>query len=458
MSISLGFNAKLFKYLQLKVSFFALILIATTTLVSYVITVRVTNQYVMSEVIKRAEALSRSIAASAGYGFLSKDVLGLDNMVFRIKDSNRDVEYIAIAGTNQKIIVHSDISMRGKVLAQSAGQLFRKSDDGTVVNQVQGTSGALFEISSPIIFMNKHLGSVIIGINRSVLLGAQQASMRKLPMAFVIALIIGMAGSMILSSLITRPIKELSSGVEEFKGGKRSRPLKIYSEDELGRLTRSFNEMTALIAEQQGKLSEYSQELEASYVSTVKVLAAAIDARDPYTHGHSTRVSLLSLQIAKKLGFTEEELEELEIACLFHDVGKIKTPDTILRKAGPLDPSEIMEMMKHTVYGADILSKAPSLHKYILPVRHHHERFDGTGYPDSLYGDSIPIFASIISIADAFDAMTSDRPYRSALPEVTALNELASSSGRQFKPELVRVFLEVVQNRDLPALYHKGEG
>jgi putative nucleotidyltransferase with HDIG domain len=449
---------KLFKYIQLKVSFFALILIATITLVSYVITVQVINQYVMSEVIKRAEALSRSIAASAGYSFLSKDVLGLDNMVFRIRDSNQDVEYIAIAGTDHRIVVHSDISMRGKVLAQSAGQLFRKSEDGTVVNQVQGASGVLFEISSPIVFMNKHLGFVIIGINRSVLLDAHQASMRKLPMAFVITLIIGMAGSVILSFVITRPIKELSAGVEEFKRGKRSRPLRVYSEDELGRLTRSFNEMTALITAQQGKLSEYAQELEASYISTVKVLAAAIDARDPYTHGHSTRVSLLSLHIARKLGFTEEELGELEIACLFHDVGKIRTPDTILRKDGPLDPSEHREMMKHPVFGADILSKAPSLHKYILPVRHHHEWFDGTGYPDGLIGGDIPIFASIISIADAFDAMTSNRPYRNALPAVTALNELAGCSGRQFNPDLVKVFLEVAEDKNLSALCHYGEG
>jgi len=130
MSVSLGFGAKLFKYIQLKVSFFALILIATITVVSYVIAVQVINRYVMSEVIKRAEALSRSIAASAGYSFLSKDVLGLDNMVFRIKDSNQDVEYIAIAGTDHRIVVHSDISMSGKVLAESAGQLSERVRTG----------------------------------------------------------------------------------------------------------------------------------------------------------------------------------------------------------------------------------------------------------------------------------------------------------------------------------------
>ena len=447
----------LFRYIQLKVSFFTLSLIAATTVFSYVITAQVVNRHVMGEVIKRAEALTRSIAASAGYSFLSKDMLGLDNTVFRIKSSNPDIDYIAITDKDNRIIVHSDITMSGKELAPSVGEIYSTGDDGATVRRVSIGSGALFEISSPIVFMNKHLGSIIMGVNNSALVAAQLASREKMLSVFVITLIVGMAGSILLSSLITRPIKELSSGVEEFKGGQRRRPLRVYSEDELGRLTSNFNEMTALIVEQQQKLGEYARELEASYVSTVKVLAAAIDARDPYTHGHSTRVSHLSLHIARKLGFTEQELAELEIACLFHDVGKIKTPDSILRKNGPLDQGEHLEMMKHTVYGANILSKAPSLRRYILPVKHHHERFDGTGYPDGLRGEGIPLFASIISITDAFDAMTSNRPYRAALPASAALDELSKSSGRQFNPELVRVFLEVAENQDLPALHREGQ-
>lgn len=437
------------KNIKFKVSIFALILILITTFISYIIIAQIINQHIQNEVIKRAEALSRSVASSAGYSFLSKDVLGLDNIVFKIKDSNPDVEYIAIAGPDKKTVVHSDMSKNGEILKSSDGQLFKKSPDGTVVSQAHSASGQIFEITSPIVFMNKELGSVIIGINKSVLLDAQDTARKKIMVVFVITLFLGIVGSVILSSFITRPIKELSSGVEEMKEGKRSRPLRIYSEDELGRLTASFNEMTALITEQRFKLGQYASDLEESYISTVKVLAAAIDARDPYTHGHSTRVSLLSLQLAREIGLSKEELEDLEIACLFHDVGEIRTPDSILRKNGSLDLHERNEMMRHTEYGADILNKAPSLRKYIPPVRHHHEWYNGAGYPDGLRGDDIPLFAAIISISDAFDAMTSNRPYRNALSETEALRELNNSSGNQFNPELMKHFIKTMEEPNM---------
>ncbi len=122
--------------------------------------------------------------------------------------------------------------------------------------------------------------------------------------------------------------------------------------------------------------------------------------------------------IGKAIGLSKEELDDLEVACLFHDVGKIKTPDSILLKPGKLTQSEYDEMIRHVEYGASILSKAPSLHKYIPAVRHHHERQDGKGYPDGLNSDSIPLFASIIAIADTYDAMTSTRPYRSAFSKI----------------------------------------
>jgi putative nucleotidyltransferase with HDIG domain len=177
------------------------------------------------------------------------------------------------------------------------------------------------------------------------------------------------------------------------------------------------------------------------------VLAAAIDARDPYTHGHSTRVSMLSLQLGKEVGLKSSELEDLEVACLFHDIGKIKTPDSILRKRDKLNAAEYGEMMRHTEYGADILRKAPSLQKYIPPVRHHHEWFDGRGYPDGLKGDSIPLFAAIIAISDTYDAMTSNRPYRNALSELETLEELMSCAGTQFNPDLVKVFTAIMDKQ-----------
>jgi HD-GYP domain-containing protein (c-di-GMP phosphodiesterase class II) len=156
-------------------------------------------------------------------------------------------------------------------------------------------------------------------------------------------------------------------------------------------------------------------------------------------------VAQLSLLIGKKIGLSHDDLTDLEVACLFHDVGKIKTPDSILLKPGKLSPAEYKEMMHHVEYGASILSWAPSLTKYIPSTRHHHEWHNGKGYPDGLAGDDIPLFAAIIAIGDTFDAMTSDRPYRKALSEEDALKEINRMSGIQFRPDLAAVFIELME-------------
>jgi putative nucleotidyltransferase with HDIG domain len=180
------------------------------------------------------------------------------------------------------------------------------------------------------------------------------------------------------------------------------------------------------------------------------VLAAAIDARDSYTLGHSTRVSELAMELAKELGLKAQQIEEIEIACLFHDVGKIRIPDSILHKRGRLTHAQFKEMRKHPGYGAEILSKAPSLYKFLPAVRHHHEWHNGTGYPDGLSGEMIPLQAAIISLADAYDAITSDRPYRKAMTQKQALEEIKKASGKQFNPELIGAFLRLMGKRKKP--------
>jgi putative nucleotidyltransferase with HDIG domain len=285
---------------------------------------------------------------------------------------------------------------------------------------------------------------VIIGLNKSVLWEAQRLARNRILWGFVITLLLGAIGVFGLSIFITRPIQELSLGVNEFRQGKRTGPLRVYSRDELGKLTESFNQMTEMITEQQEKLVQYTRELEEAYVSTVRVLAAAIDARDPYTLGHSTRVAAASLMLGQEIELSKRELEELKIACFFHDVGKLGTSDAILRKNQTLDSAEHGEVRRHPVDGADILERAKSLQKYIPAVRHHHEYYDGKGYPDGLDGDKIPLFAAIIAIADAFDAMTSFRPYRNAMPVEEALRELASGAGKHVHPALVRAFIRAM--------------
>jgi HD-GYP domain-containing protein (c-di-GMP phosphodiesterase class II) len=353
--------------------------------------------------------------------------------------------YMAIVDPDMKTIVHSETPMGGETIQVSQGKLHRKADDGTTVIELPNPSGVIFEISCPIVFAKKTLGNVIIGMNKSVLIEAQKKVKDRIVIAFGIIVVLGIFASSLLASFLIKPIKELSVGVDQLKNGTAKKPLRIYSQDELGELTRNFNEMSALITEQKGRINKYAYDLEEAYVSIVKVVAAAIDARDSYTHGHSARVAQLSLLIGTQAGLSKDELDKLEVACLFHDVGKIKTPDSILLKPGRLSPAEYKDMMNHVEDGASILSRAPSLVKYIPSTRHHHEWHNGKGYPDGLVGDNIPLFAAIISIADAYDAMTSDRPYRKALSEEEALREIERMSGIQFRPDLVTIFLELTK-------------
>jgi putative nucleotidyltransferase with HDIG domain len=428
-----------------KICILITVLLVITISSFYFITVQRMANHVQSEVAKRAESLARNIASSARYSFSSGDLLGLDSIAFQTKLTNSDVEYIYIADTAEKAVVHTTMAKSGKPVEPTNGRLLKSMSGGTVLREVSYQGTAVFEVQTPIVFGDKKLGSVVVGLNKSVLLDTERSIRNTLFTILASVLSLGIVGSVFLSTVITKPIKELSSGVEELKQGGQSHLLTIYRKDELGQLTENFNEMSARIAEQQVRLNEYASELEESYVSIVKVVAATIDARDPYTHGHSARVSRFSLQIGERIGLDSTELEDLRVACLLHDVGKIKTPDSILMKPSRLSLPEQKEMMRHPEYGASILGKASSLHKYIPAVRHHHERFDGQGYPDGLKGTDIPRFAAIMAVADAFDAMTSDRPYRKALSKDEALQELIRCAGTQFDPEIAGCFVELRQ-------------
>jgi putative nucleotidyltransferase with HDIG domain len=435
--------------LRFKIAFLVVTLLACISFALCIITVQIMNKYMLDEIIKRGESVGKNVAAAAGKGLLSKDISSLDHLVLQARSSNSDMEYIAIVTSDNKIIAHSEMKTSGRIVPVNQGKLISKSYDGTTVKELSGASGSLVEISCPIVSVNKPMGSVILIINESVLLEAQGEAHSRIFLVSNIILVLGTIASILLASFLIKPIKELSVGVDELKKGITNNPLKIYSDDELGKLTIDFNEMSSTITGQQGKLNKYACDLEESYISIVRVVAAAIDARDSYTHGHSARVSQLSLLLGKATGLSIDELKDLEVACLFHDVGKIKTPDSILLKPSELIKYEYEEMIHHVEYGASILDKAPSLRKYIPAVRHHHERQDGRGYPDGLSGESIPRFAAIIAVADTFDAMTSDRPYRKAFSKEAALRELVRVAGTQLRADLVAVFVGLINKKNV---------
>lgn len=191
-------------------------------------------------------------------------------------------------------------------------------------------------------------------------------------------------------------------------------------------------------------------DLKDAYRGTVEALRLAVDAKDSYTKNHSDRVSYYSVLIGQKLGLSHEEIETLRDGALFHDVGKIGIPDAILQKTGKLTDDEYDDIKNHPSIGAKILAPAKIFSNIIDIVKHHHERFDGKGYPSSLKGEAIPLLARIVCVADSFDAMTSDRSYRSRLTFFNALDELENGKGTQFDPRIVDAFiLAVKENKSL---------
>jgi HD-GYP domain-containing protein (c-di-GMP phosphodiesterase class II) len=190
------------------------------------------------------------------------------------------------------------------------------------------------------------------------------------------------------------------------------------------------------------------ERLEISYGTTVRALAAALELRDDETGGHAARVTTLALELTERLDPALAAEPQLEYGFLLHDLGKIGIPDAILRKPGPLDPEEIEQMRFHPVLGERVLEQIPYLSGLARDVvACHHERWDGKGYPQGLSGTQIPMAARIFALADSFDAMTSDRPYRKAMPVSEAVAEINRSSGSQFEPELVEAFVELVRER-----------
>jgi diguanylate cyclase (GGDEF)-like protein len=183
-------------------------------------------------------------------------------------------------------------------------------------------------------------------------------------------------------------------------------------------------------------------------LSTIQALAAAVDAKDPYTQGHSRRVADLAQLLAEHLHLSPEQVDRVFTAATLHDVGKIGIPDRVLQKAERLDREEQRLMETHPVLGEVIVGKVPQLGDTLAGVRSHHERWDGRGYPDGLSGEQIPLDARILALADTFDAMTSDRPYRRGLPVEVALQEIVRNAGTQFDPKLAPLFVDVLRERE----------
>jgi putative nucleotidyltransferase with HDIG domain len=259
-----------------------------------------------------------------------------------------------------------------------------------------------------------------------------RTAMRNLGVIALCATLLALLGSFRLARQFTEPIGELSASLEKMAATRdRQAQLPLTgSSRELDTLTDTFNALMDSVAAAEAQT-------EAAYTGAIRALAAALDARDPYTAGHSERVSVLSVAIGRGLGLPDEDLEVLRLGALLHDIGKIGVPDEVLRKRGALTTSEYDTIKAHPVLGARILRSVPFLAPHIPIVELHHERPDGRGYPHGLHDQDIPLAARIVHVADAYDAMTTARAYRGAMPDREALRELWRYAGSQFHADIV---------------------
>ncbi len=246
---------------------------------------------------------------------------------------------------------------------------------------------------------------------------------------------------------VTRPIGEVVRGALDIARGRFGRQVPVSAGNELGDLAYTFNYMSRELAAYDGENRRLIEALERGYLDTIRSLAAAVDAKDPYTAGHAGRVAALAVEIGREMGLSAEALQALEYGGILHDIGKIGIPDAILAKRAPLTPEEMARVRAHPSIGAEIVAGVDFLRGAVPVIRSHHERWDGTGYPEGLAGEAIPLVARIVNVVDTWDACTSRRPYQEAIPADVVVAILEGLKGAQTDPSVHEALLAVLRRR-----------
>lgn len=281
----------------------------------------------------------------------------------------------------------------------------------------------------------------ILGVDMFVkdIEAARRSVQRRMALIFLIGLFAAMALGVPISRSLTGRLSRITEGTRHLAKDDFDWRVEVGGQDEISNLADSFNRMASDLAVSREKLKDY-------FHRVIEVLVRMLEARDPYTRGHSERVAGYAEAIGQQMGFAAKEVALLKKAALLHDVGKLVIFEKILNKPGALSEEEWEKMREHPATGEAILKPAFDEDSFLKMVRSHHERYDGTGYPDKTSGEVTSLFAQIISVADSYDAMTTSRAYRPALSREQAVGELTRNAGSQFHPSVVSAFLAVLKD------------
>ncbi len=380
---------------------------------------------------KRAQSLANNIVINARDPLLSQDELRLSSLIESVTQNN-EVQYAYLIDHKGYILYHSEPDKTGKVLA----------------NGIPEPARGIIQAAVPIAVENIKIGTAVVGLGVHHIDQAMMETAKGLILPLGLGAGLGILGIFLLAGIHVKRIKRLEEAIRALGSGDLLVQVEDNSLDEVGKLTRHFNEMV-------GQLHSARQQNLRNFKETVSALAVAIEAKDAYTRGHCDRVAQISVAIGDRLEMDEKLCEELELAAILHDVGKIGIEAGIIGKASSLTDEEFAEMKRHPDIGARILSPLSTYREVTLFVRHHHENYDGSGYPDGLKGDEIPQAARIIHLVDAFDAMTSNRPYRKALSKEEALLRIKQERGKQFDPMVVDMLLQLEKDGRIEAIFEE---
>jgi HD-GYP domain-containing protein (c-di-GMP phosphodiesterase class II) len=264
-----------------------------------------------------------------------------------------------------------------------------------------------------------------------------------------LAVFLSVGLSILSARRITSPLRVLAESSRAIARGDFSQRVHLKTRTEIGELATTFNTMSEELEQFVEDLKRAADENKALFMGSIQMLAGAVDEKDPYTRGHSDRVTKYSLMIATEMGLAPEFLEILRVSAQLHDVGKIGIEDRILKKPGALTPEEFEIMKTHTTKGANILRPVPQLREMLPGIELHHEALNGRGYPYGLKGDEIPLLARVIAVADTFDALTTSRPYQQAHDPVEALRIIQNLSGQRLDPKAIAALLAVFQRGEI---------
>ncbi|MFY1829172.1 HD domain-containing phosphohydrolase [Myxococcus fulvus] len=269
------------------------------------------------------------------------------------------------------------------------------------------------------------------------------------------AILVALVLAALFSRTLTRPLKVFTEGALELARGKFGVEVKITQKNEVGELAQTFNYMSKQLLAYDMENRGLYESLEKGYLETIVALANSIDSKDAYTRGHSQRVGDVAVEIGRELNLTERELRQLQYGGILHDIGKIGIVESILCKQTKLTDQEMAIMREHPAIGDAIIGPVSFLGAVRACVRHHHERWDGTGYPDRLKGEDIPLLARIVGCADTFDACTSTRPYQKAMPLEKAMEILDTLTGAQLDPQVVAALRRVLAKKGVRLEGHR---